>query len=285
MTALDLSQLPNLPQTAYLKELTPSLWQNANITALWLGGSLAAGKGDAYSDIDLRIAVPDNIFSVWEAPDLDDVFGQTCLAHAVLNFDESLLHQALLENGDIYDLYVQKVAAPLVNEGRLILGCRDADFLKKLQAPLEPYTLDRELDSRAVLEVLEQYWLGSHKHRKALHRGLNILAWEGLNLFRPVLVRLAYMLETGRDCGDIRRLKIHGFSPVSRALRETTILNSISLPTRNLDEIIASLDALHEEVARVGRALAERYEFDYPERLEATVLEHWSLFKKSIMQS
>ena len=281
MSELALDQLPDLPQTPYLKELSQRLWQNPDIVALWLGGSLAVGKGDAYSDIDLRIAVKETAFSNWEVPDLDEVFGQACLAHAVLNFGESLLHHALLANGDIYDLYIQRVDASVINEERITLGCRDADFLEKLQAPLEPYTLDAELKPEVVLEVLEQYWFGSHKHPKALHRDLEVLSWEGLNLFRPVLVRLAYMLETGRDCGDIRRLKIHGFSPVSRALRETGILETIGLPVRNRDEIVAALDSLHKEVGRVGRALAEKYGFEYPERLEGLVLAHWEMFKSN----
>lgn len=280
MIELDLSQLPDLPQTPYLKEFAQKLWRNDDLVSLWVGGSLAAGKGDAYSDIDLRLAVKEADFSSWEAPDLTDVFGQTCLAHALLNFGESLLHHVLLENGDIYDLYIQKVEAPVINEDRIILGCRDAALLEKLQTPLKPYTLDAALKPEVVLEVLEQYWLGSHKHRKALHRDLEILAWEGLNLFRSTLVRLAYMLETGRDCGDIRRLKIHDFSPVSRALRDTSILETIGLPVRNRDEIMTALDSLHEKVGRVGRALAERYDFDYPERLEGLVLKSWAVYKK-----
>jgi len=280
MNQLDLSGLPDLPQTPYLKDLAQRLWQTNDTAALWLGGSLAEAKGDAYSDVDLRIAVEEAEFSSWQTPDLDQIFGQACLAHTTLNFSESLLHHVLLENGDIYDLYIQKVSNPIINEGRIILGCRDAAFLEKLQTPPKPYSLDADLEPKTVLEVLEQYWLGSHKHRKALHRDLEVLSWEGLNLFRPVLVRLAYMLATGRDCGDIRRLKIHGFSPVSRALRETDILETIGLPVRNRDEIMGALDSLHKEVGQVGRALAEKYGFAYPERLEAVVLEHWVTFKR-----
>ena len=213
--------------------------------------------------------------------DGDALFGQACLAHVPLIFGKSLLHHVLLENGDIYDLYIQTPATPLTNEARLVLSCRDDAFRAKLDAAHDPYALHKDLEPEEMKRVLEHYWLNAHKHRKALHRDLDLLAQEGLNRFRPVLVRLAYALETGLDCGDVSRLTIHGFSPVNRALAGSGVLKTVGLPTRNRAEIVAALEALNSEVGRVGRELARRYEFDYPERLEETVLQHWADFKKS----
>ena len=54
----------------------------------------------------------------------------------------------------------------------------------------------------------------------------------------------------------------------------------LGMPTRTRPEILAAVDALHALVARVGRELAARHEFDYPAELEALVLESWEAFKE-----
>ena len=59
---LRLDDLPPLAQSQAIRMLAPRLWENKQVVAIWLGGSLAAGTGDPYSDIDLRVAVsPDDL--------------------------------------------------------------------------------------------------------------------------------------------------------------------------------------------------------------------------------
>lgn len=42
-------------------------------------------------------------------------------------------------------------------------------------------------------------------------------------------------------------------------------------PTRNYEEIFAVIERYQDAIAEVGRTLAERYGFAYPEELEAMV--------------
>jgi hypothetical protein len=46
-----------------------------------------------------------------------------------------------------------------------------------------------------------------------------------------------------------------------------------------VSKVLAAVDALHALVARTGRELAARHDFDYPTELEALVLESWEAFK------
>ena len=284
---LILGHLPDLPQTPFLKEVVGKLWQRSEIVAVWLGGSLGSGKGDPYSDIDLRVAVTPENFAAWKNPNLTAVFKTAPLVHHVLQFREgAVLHHLLAPNGDIYDLYVQSTAASLTPEARLVLGCRDERWAEKLVTPPAEQVLDYPQANPDELEkLIGFFWLNAHKNRKVLYRGLDTLAWEGLNRFRPVLMRLLYIRETGRDCGDSSRLTIHSMTPVSRTLDETDLLETAGLPTRNRDEMFQATDRLNAGVAKVGRDLAERYGFDYPEALEALVLKSWADFKTTQQDS
>ena len=65
---LRLEALPPLPQSQTIRAIAPRLWQDERVVAIWLGGSLAAGSADQYSDIDMRIAVAPSDIASWEAP-------------------------------------------------------------------------------------------------------------------------------------------------------------------------------------------------------------------------
>src|SRR5579859_206688 len=122
---LRLERLPPLPQSQTIRAVASRLWRDERIVAIWLGGSLAAGTADPYSDIDLRIAVAPSDITSWEAPDLDTFLGGPPLARQFLRFGESsFLHHLIVQNGDIIDLLVQSAEVNPDSEAVLILGCR-----------------------------------------------------------------------------------------------------------------------------------------------------------------
>jgi hypothetical protein len=287
MEPLNFDSLPSLPQTPFLKEVVTRVWQHPEVVAVWLGGSLARGHGDPYSDIDLRVAVETSHISTWEKPDYEGLFDGQPLAHHLMRFGENaLLHHLLVANGDIYDLYVQSLEYLPSPEERLVLGCRDETFHAKL---LEPFVskseLTKEVTAGSVRGILEFYWLNAHKHRKALYRNLDLLLWQGLKFFQPDLLRLQYIYLTGKDCGDLGRATIHAMTPVVQTLQNSgdeRVLETVSLPTRSRAEKLEAIDRLHEEVSKVGHLLADKYKFDYPSELETLVLTHWQTFKATL---
>lgn len=50
-------------------------------------------------------------------------------------------------------------------------------------------------------------------------------------------------------------------------------------PTRTREEICAAIERYQDVVARLGRALAERYGFAYPAELETLSRREWSAFR------
>ncbi|MCA9836485.1 MAG: nucleotidyltransferase domain-containing protein [Trueperaceae bacterium] len=282
MTDLDFTGLPELPQVPYLKKVVETLWQDSSLIAVWLGGSLARGAGDKYSDLDLRIAVKEEELADWENRGLEAYFAGGILSQHTMKFGAPILHHLLVANGDIYDLYIQSTETALSSEARLIFACRDEAFLAKLETPAtDPTVVYQEAKAEEIKTLLDFYWLNAHKHRKGLHRDLNLLIWEGLNLFRPVLLRLHYIEETGKDCGDLRRSTIHAMTPVVRVLQaaeDQEFRAVVSSETLTLEDQLSAISALNMAVSQVGRRLAQRYGFAYPEALEELVTDQWDAY-------
>ena len=282
---LNFELLPDLPQAVFLKRLAPRLWQESDVVALWVGGSLASGRADAYSDVDLRVAVTSEGLAEWWEPDFEALFEGLCLSGMFMRFGEgSLLHHLILSSGEIYDLYVQRVDYPLTEECRLVLGCRDEQLREKLEGGQEVPIERLPADALLIRRLLEGYWLHTHKHQKVLFRGLDLLLYEGINRMRPILLRLYYILATGKDCGDLRCMTIHTMTPVVKVIQQTygdQPLKLVGLPMRSPAEISIAIERLNRAVSEVGRQVAEKFEVEYPSELESMVRRSWAEFKKN----
>lgn len=284
---LELELLPDLPQSAFLKRLAPRIWAQHEVVALWVGGSLARGEADAYSDVDLHVAVTPDALADWREPDIDTLFENQCLVRQFVMFGkEFFLHHLILSSGEMYDLVVQVQSTnqALMAQKRIILGCRDAQWRERLQTEkVEERSVEMEsADPHLVRRLIEGYWLNTHKHRKAIFRELDLVLWEGMNRMRPMLLRLAYILATGKDSGNLQRSTIHSMTPVVYTIQQTygnEILNVVGVPIRSQAEMVVAIEHLNDAVADVGRQLAEQYEFDYPAEVEAMVRRSWQAFK------
>lgn len=135
-SVLDLEALPCLPQLAALAVAAPKIWERPEVAALWIGGSIARGCADIYSDVDLRIAVMPEALEAWRHVDLNTLFAENCVARVLLPFGErAFLHHLVLASGDIYDVWVQSVEEAVHDEFLLNLACRNEEFAAKLRDP------------------------------------------------------------------------------------------------------------------------------------------------------
>jgi len=275
--------LPDLPQSRRLAALVADLWADQDVVALWLGGSLARGEGDRYSDVDLRVALRPETYSPDQIPESARQLISAAVTRLPLRFGgEAVIWHMMLDNGEMYDLHVQPSSEKPPYEARLVLACRDADFGEQLIDGE-----DRSVDfPPAVPDDIRQLvvfcWMNQQKHQKVLYRGLPLLSWQGELLMRQELVRLWFVLATGNDCGPVRRLTIHTLTPVIQAVQAQMGADALALvgqPMRTEAEIIAGAADLREELARVGRLLAEKLGFDYPAAAEATVRRTWQEFR------
>jgi hypothetical protein len=276
MNGLNLDALPDLPQRPLLAELARDLWDDPSVAALWLGGSLARGVGDAHSDVDLRVALT----GLDQAPDTLPSSASRVASRITYSLswrfaEDAVLHHMLLDNGQVYDFLVQTAMHPPGNEARLVLGCRDEALAASLVGGEDPSVRFKPADPEEIRQVLGGFWMNLRKHRKVLARGLTLIAWEGEHRLRQDLLRLWHVLATGQDCGPMSAMTIHSLTPMVQAVEaahDGQTLNVLGRSSETEVEFCEALERLREEGARVGRILAERLGFDYPAAAEEAAM-------------
>jgi len=282
MDSLILDNLPPLPQVQDLRRLAERVWQQEGVVALWLSGSFAHGVADAYSDVDLGVAVSSEAFGWWERPDFELLFAGELVGRFHVSFGPNqILHQVVLANGHMIDLAVQTADQNSPLGSVKLIDCRDEEY-RRLFTDLEPdaLTVADPADPAIVAQVVTDFWIATLKTHKVLHRDLDLIALVGIQMEHAVLKRLWYVLATGNDMGT-QRTTIH---TMTSAVRGITSLQGhyaqelLGLPLRDRAEVQQAVEANRNEVARVGRLLAARLGFEYPLKLENTVRSAWTDF-------
>jgi len=284
METLHLNHLPNLPQQRTIRAVATALWQQPEVIALWLGGSLACGTGDVVSDIDLRVAVAPAYLAGWEIPSFERMFVPTSvIGQQFLRFgDHAFLHHLLLSTGELLDLYVQSTERDVTPEPHQILGCRSDRFAHILaqSQSTSPVMEAQPPMSEMLRSLLIDFWINTHKHRKVLHRGLDLLCIRRIQKERDLLLRLWYIQVSGKDY-SITRETLHSLteivSIVGRA-NGSQALHILGAPMRNHQELIQVIELHRAVVSELGHHLAHQYGFEYPAVLEAIVRRCWQEF-------
>lgn len=280
MAELLLDQLPDLPQTPILVRVAQNLWRHDDVVAIWLGGSFASGGADAFSDVDLRIAVDRSAIDAWRQPDLEQLFEAPCPGHQAHAFaDDAVLHHVLLADGCMFDLYVQSTDRDNLEQAVCVLGCRDEAFGQRLarfqradRSPPQP------ADAETLRQLIIDFWISWHKHRKVLHRDLDVLAITGVQNDRTVLTRLWYVQLTGCDV-EPGRPSIHAMTQLVRTIQQAKGAAALAILGAPLDSraaIINGIEQVADEVGRAGRQLAPQLGFEYPHAVEQTARRCWT---------
>lgn len=273
-----LDALPPLPQVSALRRLASALWARDDVAALWLGGSFARGEADAHSDLDLRVAVAPGRLAAWAELGPAALLGESVVGAQPMGWEGTAFYHLVLEDGLIVDLLIQGTDREPPQDHTLVLDCRDDAFGERLAQARLPPAEEPPADPGAVRQAIVDFWIGSHKHAKVIGRGLDAVALFGLGLEQSVLMRLWFISATGHDLGT-QRATIHTLTRTERAVqagpdaaRTPAVL---SAPRLTRADRLRAVEVNREEVARVGRVLAERLGFAYPEALERTVRESW----------
>lgn len=283
---LQLDDLPPLPQSQTIRTLAPRLWRDEQVVAIWLGGSLAAGTGDPYSDIDLRVAVSPNDLPTWETSDLQSILDGPALARQLVKLgDGAFIHHMILQNGDILDLLVQSAEAAPLKEPVLMLGCRDDALAERLASSNQAHApVSTPVTGEAVRELVIAFWVNSHKHRKVLHRGLDLMFPAATYANWHMLMRMWYIDATNCDATSYHFSGIHGLTELVHAVEAVYGNEPLAIcgaPTQTREEICDAIERYQNTVSVLGRRLAERYGFEYPADLENTVRRDWNAFRAS----
>jgi hypothetical protein len=258
---------------------------DSSIQAIWVGGSLAAGLGDQYSDVDFRIAVEPGHLDRWTGPDWERYLPIPPCGGVLLRFGErALLHHLVLTDGTIVDFYVQDTTQQNPEPKLVILACRNAEFRATLEGSARPAAaLVREIDGAVARQFFVDYWITTHKQMKALARKYDLSAFAGLYMERMALLRAWYMQAVGKDIDS--RPTLHMLGALHKGLDGKLTAdqhNILGLPSRTPEETVTVIEAIRAEMARAGRWLADKHEFAYPHELEDVVRRVWDERKESL---
>lgn len=286
---IDFTGIPALPQTNFLHQLVPRLWQRPEALAIWLEGSLARGNADRYSDVDLYVGVEPMALEQWRALDVPSLFGEHYAAHLFSHFgDDFFVYHVYLTAGGIYDLHVQSLARELPRAHRLLLTWRDDAYQAALRAAAPEPAADnlrmfgpQPLDPTILPSLVNFFWINADKGRKVIYRNQEFTVYTGFHLLRHTIARMLFIEQTGTDCGDLTRPTIHGLKATALVLKAAwgdKLGQWMGAPATTQQELCQTQILLHNEAARVGRVLAARYQFAYPAALEQTVIANWRQF-------
>jgi hypothetical protein len=285
MNDIDLGSLAHGPHANLIRVMASKCSADSSIQAIWVGGSLAAGLGDAYSDIDFRIAVEPGHIDRWTSPEWEHYLPIRPCGGLLIRFGEqALLHHLVLADGTIVDFYVQDTTQHNPEPKQIILACRNAAFRATLEEFARPAAvLIREIDGEVVRQFFVDYWITTHKQMKALARKYDHSSFVGLYLELMALLRAWYMQVVGKDIDS--RVTLHMLGALHKGLDDKLTAdqhNIPGLPSRTPEETVMIIEAIRAEMARVGRWLADRHEFAYPHELEDVVRRVWNEHKESL---
>lgn len=260
-------------------------YADPTIQAIWIGGSLASGTGDFYSDVDFRIAVAADQIEKWVAPDWTQYLPVLPCGSVLMRFGtQALLHHMVLTDGSIVDFYIQDTQQQNPEPQIVILACRNPELKETVAGFARPAAaLVKEIDGAVVRQFLVDYWITTHKQMKALARHYDQSAFAGLYMERMALLRGWYMQATGKDIES--RMSLHMLGALHKGLDGHLTQaqhDLVGLPSRSPAETVAVIDGIRAEMASVGRELAERHQFAYPFELEEVVQRVWNEHKSSL---
>ncbi len=287
MDIIDLGLLEHGPHALLIRDMATRCIADTRIQAIWVGGSLASGRGDTYSDIDFRIAVEPGQLTQWSHPDWSAYLPIPVCGEHIMHFGETaLLHHMVLADGTIVDFFVQDTTRHNPEPNVVILACRDPQFRALLEGFVHPAAaLTRDIDGVVVRQFIVEYWITTHKQLKALARKYDLTAFAGLYIERLSLLRVWYMQTVGRDIDA--RLTLHMIGALHAGLADKLTAEQhaiMGLPSQTPAQTIAVIESIRDEMARVGQLLAARHAFSYPHELEAVVRRSWSEHKQTNIQ-
>ena len=249
---------------ALLERAAQVLGRDGRVRALWVGGSLARGDADAYSDLDLIASVRDADFGAlaeswreWLAE-----ITPTVLARQIPFLPGSFY--SLTPTCERLDLVLERVSAVRSSRyARAVVFDRDGlDAERPLAAP--PAPPDRAKVETAIEEPLRYLALLP----AVLGRGELLLAQEGYGHMRRRISEL--FLEENAP------LPTTGVKHWRDKLRpeQYAVLESLPWPAANRDALIAANLEVGRALLRHGRAVAAKLGVAWPVELERAVRAH-----------
>ncbi len=249
-------------QTRVVSAAAEMLPRAPGVVAVWLGGSLATGVADVYSDVDLNVAVEDEHLDEWRGSwptYVEACAGPLALAQAIGG--DVVGGFALTAAWEHVDLVVHARAAlrqpapcrVLYDPERLLEERPDAVPAGHPYYPAEDVTLFLYLLGNLTVT------LGRHEL---------VVAHGGVGALRDLLVKVM-LAENGVRKGDgQKRLNPHLTS------EQRAVLEALPTPAVRAGEILGACRVIRDELVRRARRLAATTGNDFPEELLTATDQH-----------
>lgn len=259
------------------------LWQQPGVEALLLFGSFADGSHDEFSDLDLWISVSPDAIESWAQPDLSMLLENR--PHGLRTLPSStggFVHSIVLEDGFIIDICALPTGSVTIHPPWKVLATRDRQTIEQITTDQLPAPVPASADT--VRPLLEGYWLNTLKHHKVLARNDHLACIMGGRLEHGIVLRLWYIADTGFMPGAGSHVggSLHDMLAQIRHAEqhypEQTRRMFLHPPSLAIDELHAAIQAVRQDVSAVGRRLADRFGFDYPEHLESAADAEWNRY-------
>ena len=237
---------------AFVEHATAVLREDARIAAAWLAGSMAAGTADAYSDVDLRVAIEDSGFDAFVADwhSLPERLAPTVMKRRI-GPPESPIVIAITPEWLRFDVAIARASAPARLSFRVLFDRRERG--PEAQPTEQP-------DPAARLPGLVEEFIRVLGLLRVVHgRHEQVLAAHGAELLRWSLVEL-FLIENRALRGGMLHLN-QFLTAEQRGLLET-------LPTGPF----ASQGALARIFLPRARQLMAAHGQPYPDEFERATL-------------
>ncbi|HEX5414974.1 MAG TPA: nucleotidyltransferase domain-containing protein [Chloroflexota bacterium] len=252
-------------QRTLLERIVAALAADERCLAAWLGGSLARDEGDAFSDVDVGVAIDDPC-----APDflanldsLVDRMTATVFKRSARLGDTTVL-TAITPDWQRFDISVElssNIGRPLAYP-RVVLFDRGG-----IQERFGPLTPAPSVPPERLRWLVEEFWRVLGLFVVVAGRGEYLVAVDGVMLLRRYLIDLM-LLENGARRGGALHLNKFLTSDQRRVLEALPPLS----PSR--ESVIASNLAYARAFRPLARRLAAQHGLSYPEEFEKATIAH-----------
>jgi hypothetical protein len=233
---------------AFVEHATATLRADQRIVAAWLGGSLAAGAADAYSDVDLRVAVADDAFDAFVAdwPSLTERLAPTVMRRRI-GPPESPIVIAITPEWLRFDIAIAPAAAPDRIGDRTLFDRRPRPPAGAPAARPDP--------ASRLPGLVEEFLRVLGLWRVVHGRGELVLMAHGAGMLRWSLVEL-FLIENRVQRGGMLHLNPYLTAEQRRLLEALPT----TPPELNAALTRAFLPRARELMARLGQPYPEEFE-------------------------
>lgn len=235
------------------------------IVAAFVGGSLATGTADEYSDIDVYLIIADEEYASFFA---DRAAFMRQLGEPVFleDFDGFGFDMVLFifEDGIKGELALAKASSFLhIHEGPYRVLVDKTGLLKEVTFPIERVPVEEQRQN--LIEHLKFFWRGFLVMSQALGRGNLLSAATYLEGVRRRLVSVCRLSVDFQDGGGHPRLEAILPSHLQEALCD-------AFPPVEREAMVEAARQMADLFQQVARPLAAQQKIAYPNAIEQTVL-------------